>query len=611
MEGFREVWAADFEFHAPPGHNPNPICLVTRELISGRTVRLGPDELRRLSSPPYSIGPDALFVAYYASAELGCHLALGWPIPTNVLDLYAEFRNLTNGLPPQCGNGLLGALAHFGLGGIEALEKREMRELAMRGGPYTGAEQAALLAYCETDVDALAGLYPRMLPAIDLSRALLRGRYMAAAASIERNGIPLDVEMLASLKGNWERIQERLIAGIDKGFGVYEGRSFKTGRFERWLSAQGIAWPRLASGRLDLTDDAFKEIARRHPQLAALRELRHALSEMRLNDLAVGPDGRNRTLLSAFQSRTGRNQPSNSKAIFGPAVWLRGLIKPAQGMALAYVDWSQQEFGIAAALSGDTLMQEAYSSGDPYLEFAKQAGAVPQDATKVSHGAARERFKACVLAVQYGMEADSLALRIGQPRAYAAELLRLHRETYRRFWAWSDRVLDCAMLTGKLSTAYGWTIRLGETTNPRSLRNFPMQANGAEMLRLACILGTEAGIKICAPVHDAILIESSADRIEEEVRETQTAMERASEIVLAGFKLRSDAKIVRYPDRYMDGRGKAMWREIQRLMQPESVSCARPNLPYGAAPYASRARPNLPYGAAPYLPHDASPVQSP
>ena len=84
-----------------------------------------------------------------------------------------------------------------------------------------------------------------------------------------------------------------------------------------------------------------------------LRELRTSLSQMRLNDLAVGPDGRNRALLSAFRSRTGRNQPSNSTFIFGPAVWLRGLIKPEPGNALAYIDWSQQEFGIAAALSGD------------------------------------------------------------------------------------------------------------------------------------------------------------------------------------------------------------------------------------------------------------------
>src|SRR5262249_6482488 len=144
------------------------------------------------------------------------------------------------------------------------------------------------------------------------------------------------------------------------------------------LALQGIPWPRLDSGRLALDDGTFRDLARAYPeQIGPLRELRYALSQLRLNDLAVGPDGRNRVMLSAFQSRTGRNQPSNSKYIFGPAVWLRGLIQPGPGQAVAYIDWEQQEFGIAAALSGDPAMREAYLSGDPYLAFAKQAGAVP------------------------------------------------------------------------------------------------------------------------------------------------------------------------------------------------------------------------------------------
>jgi DNA polymerase I-like protein with 3'-5' exonuclease and polymerase domains len=84
-------------------------------------------------------------------------------------------------------------------------------------------------------------------------------------------------------------------------------------------------------------------------------------------------------------------------------VWLRGLILPEEGCGLAYIDWEQQEFGIAAALSGDANMLEAYDSGDPYLAFAKQAGAAPPNATKASHGTLREQFKACALAVQYGM----------------------------------------------------------------------------------------------------------------------------------------------------------------------------------------------------------------
>src|SRR5262249_24091352 len=208
--------------------------------------------------------------------------------------------------------------------------------------------------------------------------------------------------------------------------------------------------------------------------------------------------GRNRTILSAFRSRTGRNQPSNARFIFGPSVWLRSLIQPPPGHGLAYIDWSQQEFGIAAALSGDQAMQEAYLSGDCYLHFAKQAGAVPENAPKQSHGPTRELFKACILGVQYGMEAQSLAARIGRPPIVGRDLLRAHRETYRTFWRWSDAAVDHAMLRRSLHTVFGWHVHAGAGVNPRSLRNFPMQANGAEMLRLACCLATERTLEECA-----------------------------------------------------------------------------------------------------------------
>ena len=182
---FTEIWAVDFEFGSDPGENPEPVCLVAWELRSGRRLHVWRDEFGSL--PPYPTGPDVLFVAYYASAEIGCHLALGWPVPERVLDLFTEFRNHTNGIPTTSGASLLGAIAHFGLDGIGAAEKDEMRSLILRGGPWTDAERQAILDYCESDVEALARLLPAMLPRIDLPRALLRGRYMVAVARMERN----------------------------------------------------------------------------------------------------------------------------------------------------------------------------------------------------------------------------------------------------------------------------------------------------------------------------------------------------------------------------------------------------------------------------------------
>ncbi len=175
LDPFTEIWAVDFEFGSEPGENAEPTCLVAWELRSGRKVRLWRDEFGS-SIPPYSTGPTALFVAYYASAEIGCHLALGWPVPERVLDLFTEFRNRTNGVPTENGSGLLGALAYHGLDGMGAVEKAEMRALILRGGPWSDAERAAILDYCENDVAALARLLPHMLPHIDLPRALLRGR---------------------------------------------------------------------------------------------------------------------------------------------------------------------------------------------------------------------------------------------------------------------------------------------------------------------------------------------------------------------------------------------------------------------------------------------------
>lgn len=94
-----------------------------------------------------------------------------------------------------------------------------------------------------------------------------------------------------------------------------------------------------------------------------------------------------------------------------------------------------------------------------------------------------------------------------------------------------------------------------------------MQGNGAEMLRLACCMLTDAGIKICAPVHDAVLIEAPLGVLSEIISETQQIMSKASAIILGGFQLRSDVDIICYPDRYMDSRGLAMWETVMGILE--------------------------------------------
>jgi DNA polymerase-1 len=123
------------------------------------------------------------------------------------------------------------------------------------------------------------------------------------------------------------------------------------------------------------------------------------------------------------------------------------------------------------------------------------------------------------------------------------------------------------MLHNKLWTVFGWTIHTDNNPNPRFLRNFLMQGNGAEMLRLACCMLIESGIKVCAPIHDAVLIESSLDSLDNDIKKAQQLMEEASAAILNGFTLRSDVEVVRSPNRYLDERGKNMWEKVSEILE--------------------------------------------
>src|SRR5262245_11965283 len=142
---FREIWCADFEFGAADGERPVVRCLVATEFRTGRTVRLWLDSEPAPAAPPFDTGSRTLFVAYFASAELGCFKALGWPTPCHVLDLYAEFKRLICGRDGEPGKpSLLHALDYLRLPSMEVTEKTQMRDLALRGGSYSPDERRAL-----------------------------------------------------------------------------------------------------------------------------------------------------------------------------------------------------------------------------------------------------------------------------------------------------------------------------------------------------------------------------------------------------------------------------------------------------------------------------------
>jgi DNA polymerase I-like protein with 3'-5' exonuclease and polymerase domains len=256
---------------------------------------------------------------------------------------------------------------------------------------------------------------------------------------------------------------------------------------------------------------------------------------------------------------TGRNRPPGSEFIFGANSLFRGLIQPAPGRSLAYVDWERQEFGVAAYLSDDPAMIAGYQTDDPYVATGIAIGIIPPGGTGRSHPKERAICKQIVLGTQYGMGARTLAEKIDRTESHARELLRLHRRTYPKYWAWSDAIVRYAMIYGDLPTSFGWRLHVRPDTGPTTLRNFPMQSNGADMLRLACCLATGRGVTINATVHDAALIEASDGEIGEAVATMQAAMDEASSLVLDGPTLRTAVKVVTWPGRLLDDADRPTW----------------------------------------------------
>ena len=206
-------------------------------------------------------------------------------------------------------------------------------------------------------------------------------------------------------------------------------------------------------------------------------------------------------------------------------------------------------------------MIEAYESGDAYLGFAKLAGMVPPHATKASHPEERERAKACCHGLNYGMGEHGLARRVGG-LLLAHELVGSYQRTFRKYPPWREAVIDDAICSRKIVSALGWPQHIRPPINPRSIGNFPMQAAGADMLRLACCYAAEKGAPICATVHDAIAFECDERELDAVTNVVTKSMQAASRVVLSGFELRVDKKVVRYPDRFVDGRGAAMWNTV-------------------------------------------------
>jgi DNA polymerase I len=579
---YRQIWCIDTEFHAPDGHRPKPICLAGRELNSGKCVNQwlwgqGPQD------PPFDIADDMLFVSYHTPAEWGVFLEMGWPLPRYSIDLCAEYKLITNRFRKEDEKapkrGLIEALAYFDLPRLTKEAKSGYQDLGIRGGPYSADEQVSLRTYCQSDTDALPPLLECVLRRLrtrrkGISQAVQRGRECRPIAAIEHRGIPVDVDLAQRLKTHWGAIKAELVRRLDKNYGVYDGTKLRQDWLKRYAREHRIDWPRTPTGKLATKDKVLEELVVRYPELKDFKKLHYLLTKLKMAKITVDEHGRNRTMLGPFSAATSRNSYKAGQFLLVQAKWLRPLVKPPVGWAIASLDWKSQEIAVAAALSGCEAMLRLALESDPYVTFGRHIGLIDDpNATKVTHPAERKMAKECLLGSGYGMGKGTLSDRAEVSPGVAAELLWLQSVTFPEFTNWSRNVVDFAIQRGYCRTRHGWQVAVDADTRETSLKNFMIQSVGAEMMRVACCLAYERGVDIIAPLHDSIMIQAPAEDIHEAAKAMQACMDEASAAVLHGVVVGVEIEFAIYPQRYVvEPEDEAMWQQVLGILRDVEAS---------------------------------------
>ena len=326
------------------------------------------------------------------------------------------------------------------------------------------------------------------------------------------------------------------------------------------------------TGNYSCATKLIKSMVETYPLLKEFYEDKRMIDAVKSLKLEIGADDRNRFWLNPFGTKTGRNNPSTNRCVLGLPHTMRSFIMPPPGMALAQVDYGAEEVGIAAAMSGDPVLQEDYRTGDPYRQFAAAALGVFAPTEQQ-----RQIYKATVLGRIYGLGVTSLARNLGISKAQAQRIIDQMAARYPVLNAWLQRVIVKAAHGVPIVCTLGWSLASsGHPGEERSFLNFPMQANGAELMRLVIVRAGAAGLHLIGCAHDSFLIEAPSAEIEQAVSRLQEIMRQASRDLLGGFELRADCKprdIVRYPGRFIDKReledGMRHWNRLMTLIGDE------------------------------------------
>ncbi len=491
---------------------------------------------------------------------------------------------------------------------LDAKEKESMRDLILsRDLNLIKANMDAILDYCASDTTHLVSIHSAINLALEKEGLkdfekdqLARGRYAVAMAKSEALGIPIDMDLLEKIISKTPEILKVHETEVNGFFPYFvpetqkEPKTFKNGKvfhykpesahkdmgaYQSYVKSLNLdGFPITKTGKFKSDKDTL-EAWGYWKGLEALWKYNKTESSLKWFNKdnkngffdRLGMDNRIRPYFGIFGTQTGRNAAKAKTFPLAMSSWLRAIIKAPKGQTIIGCDFSQQEVYVAAILSGDKNLLQAYNSGDVYLAFAKQSGMVPHDATKVSHRFERDLCKSTVLGLQFGMGSQKLKTKLTLDSSSeiseekTMKLITAHKTTYKRYWEWVREITYEYKDSVPLITNDGWCLF---TDNPiiTSVRNFPVQANAASITRLAVIKAWENGLNVLCSLHDAVYC--ITDRPERDKPLLEAIMLEATETILREAKttMRIDTKLIPHDKVWVEKKSEKEWTKLKAFL---------------------------------------------
>lgn len=498
----------------------------------------------------------ATLIGHSVEGDLISLKAAGIALDNPIIDTWVETKNLFNGrsdafaLEQFKNYGLIDCLEFFSLPHRPKQQKEDMRKLILDNESYSEQQKTLILRYCEQDCVDVKDLYLKISKEslFDTNFALYRGRSTLCMTDQTLAGMPLDADLYAQFKKNWPEILRSLQKKLRDQSVFGSDGALSNQRLLEALVRGGVQVIKTPSGKLKIDKESIDFYKLQTTEFNELFYYLDLKRRVRFGDLNLGTNGRNHFRQRPFGTTTSRNIYSKDSVLNLPEALRSCLITPPKDRAIIQCDYKSQEIGVAACISNDEAMIEAYNKEDFYLEFAKMAGAVPPHATKKTHPIERSSFKICALAVLYGGGCELIAKQARISLDRARELVSAHKKIFNEFWRYQEKSYLTFKDRGYISSRLKWYIHASPYTKSGTILNFPMQANSAEIMRVVGIRSKEKGYPLVGSLHDGFFFEVPEKDIESSKHIFQKILRDSSAEVLGGFPLKVDIKIIKHKE---------------------------------------------------------------